>query len=176
MARKEEVTAMTWMKFSRKTATALAIVAGAALPLAFTSLPASAQQADAKCVGRDKHNMWINVVAEGIRNDRGKLVVTIYPDKSSKFLASDGEINVGKVDAKTGETRARVCIPKAGVYGIAVYHDEDSDGKFDRNLLPTEGFGFSNNPSTLAGLPMFRSVRLSVPKSNLTTRIKIKYP
>ena len=42
--------------------------------------------------------------------------------------------------------------------------------------LPAEGYGFSNNPGTFAGLPSFRSVRLNVPRSGLNTRIQMKYP
>ena len=49
-------------------------------------------------------------------------------------------------------------------------------GSLNRNGLgiPTEAFGFSNNPSTVAGLPAFRSVRLNVPKAGLTTRIQLR--
>ena len=75
-------------------------------------------------------------------------------------------------------TRACVFVPKPGVYAIAVYHDEDASRKLNRSGLglPAEGYGFSNNPATLAGLPAFRSVRLNVPKAGLTTHIKMKYP
>ncbi len=69
-------------------------------------------------------------------------------------------------------------MPKPGVYALALYHDENRDGRFDRTGLglPAEGYGFSNNPATLAGLPQFRSVRLNVPKPGLTSRISMKYP
>ncbi|MBI2367370.1 MAG: DUF2141 domain-containing protein [Deltaproteobacteria bacterium] len=34
-----------------------------------------------------------------------------------------------------------------GDYGVAVFHDENSNGKMDKNLLgmPLEPYGFSNN-------------------------------
>ena len=69
-------------------------------------------------------------------------------------------------------------MPSPGVYAVALYHDENANQKFDRTGigLPAEGYGFSNNPGTLAGLPSFRSVRLGVARSGLTTRITMKYP
>lgn len=143
--------------------------------MAVPGTPAVAQAKAADCVGRSKHNMWLNVVAEGMRNGTGKLVITLYPDNRSRFLASKGEINVGKVDAKTGETKMCVFIPAGGVYAIAAYHDEDSDGKFDRNPLPTEGYGFSNNPPTFFSLPSFNSTRVNVPRNDMTVRIKMNY-
>lgn len=163
---------MTNTKHLRRAAAALALAAAAIA----VSAAAPAAEPAADCVGRVKYGTWVNVVADGMRNSNGKLVVTIYPDDRRRFLASKGEVNVGKVDAKQGSTRARVCIPRTGVYAIAVYHDEDGGGKFDRGLLPKEGYGFSNNPSTIAGLPAFSGVRLNISKPGLTTHIQMKYP
>ena len=169
-----EKTAMTMSRrFFTLAATPLAAIGTAAM-LATPASPAAAQET--ACVGREQHGTSITVIAEGVRNNRGKLVVTIYPDSRRDFLAGGGELNVGKVDAREGETRARVCIPEPGVYAIAVYHDEDGDGQFDRSLTPDEGYGFSNNPSTIAGLPSFRSVRLNVSRNGLATRVQMKYP
>ncbi len=121
---------------------------------------------------------WLNVTVSGVRNGNGVIAVTLYADDSSKFLVKRGSLYVGRTDAATGVTRACIFVPKPGVYALALYHDENSDGKFDRTGvgLPAEGYGFSNNPATLAGLPTFKSVRLAVPKSGLTTRVTMKYP
>ncbi len=169
---------MTGTKHLRLSASAALLAAGALAPAVLATAPASAAESDEnkKCDGRKKYDMWINVIAQDVRSSNGRMAVTIYPDKQSKFLASGGDINVAKVDATKGETRMKVCLPGPGVYGVAIYHDENGNGKFDRGLLPKEGYGFSNNPSTLAGLPLFKSVRIAVPKNNLTTRIDITYP
>lgn len=162
----------------RKAGAALVIAATAALPLALSS-PATAQgAAPAGCTGKTKTGIWLNVVAEGIKSSKGLLAITIYEDKRKKFLAKGGAYHVARIKAKAGSTRGCVFLPKTGVYVIALYHDIDADQKFDRTGLglPAEAYGFSNNPSTLAGLPSFRSVRLNVSKANLTTRIRMKYP
>jgi len=121
---------------------------------------------------------WLNVVAEGLRNSDGLLAVTLYADDSSKFLIKHGSLYVGRVDAHAGATRACIFVPKPGVYALALYHDENANRSFDRTTVgfPAEGFGFSNNPATLAGLPAFKSVRIAVPKTGLTTRVSMKYP
>lgn len=148
----------------------------AAMLLAAGASPAAAT-APAGCTG-PASDTWIDVVVEGTRNGNGLVAITLYADNSRKFLVRHGSLYVGRVDAQEGATRGCIFVPKVGVYAIAIYHDENGDGNFDRSSLglPEEGFGFSNNPSTLAGLPTFRSVRLNIPRSGLLTRIRLRYP
>ncbi|MEN9717694.1 MAG: hypothetical protein RIQ99_572 [Pseudomonadota bacterium] len=121
---------------------------------------------------------WLNVVVDGVRDDSGLVAITLYADDSSKFLIKHGSLYVGRVDARSGITRGCIFVPKPGVYALALYHDTNANRSFDRTSLglPAEGFGFSNNPATLAGLPSFKSVRIAVPKPGLTTHITMKYP
>ena len=151
-------------------AAALALVGAAALA-------SPAQAAPAGCLGTPSET-WLNVSIEGLRNGNGLVNVAVYPDDSRKFLAKGGTIKNNRFPASAPVTRACVFVPDTGVYAIAVYHDEDSSRKLNRTGLglPAEGYGFSNNPSTIAGLPAFRSVRLNVPKPGLTTHIRMKYP
>jgi len=159
---------------SRQRALAFTLAAAAGI----AALPAGAQPgAPAGCTG-PASAVWLNVKVDGVRSGKGLIAVTLYPDNSSKFLAKKGSLYVGRVDAQSGTTRACIFIPRTGVYAVAIYHDENASMRFDRNGLglPAEGYGFSNNPSTIAGLPSFRSVRLNIPKSGLTTQITMKYP
>lgn len=152
---------------------------GAALLAALggPAIAAPAATPPAGCTG-PASPYWLNVVAEGLRSSDGLLAVTLYADDSSKFLIRHGSLYVGRVDAHAGATRACIFVPKPGVYALALYHDENANQSFDRTGVgfPAEGFGFSNNPATLAGLPAFKSVRISVPKAGLTTRVTMKYP
>lgn len=155
----------------------------AALPFAVTAgilasvAPAAAQSAPAGCTGAPSAT-WINVVLEGMRSSRGLAAVTLYADNSRKFLVKHGSLYVGRSPAHEGTTRTCIFLPAPGTYALAIYHDENGNQSFDRTTLgfPAEGYGFSNNPATLAGLPTFRSVRLAVPRTGLTTRITMKYP
>lgn len=167
------------MNLPRRLRAAAPMLAAIALTGA-TFSPAQAQNQPAPpsgCTGPESQT-WLNVVVDGVRNSEGLVAVTLYADDSSKFLVHHGSLYVGRVDAVAGTTRACIFVPKPGVYALAIYHDENADRKFDRTGLglPDEGFGFSNNPPTLAGLPTFKSVRLNVAKTGLTTRVHMKYP
>lgn len=136
-----------------------------------------AETPPAGCTGPSS-GIWLIVTANGLRNSDGLLAITLYEDNPRKFLARNGSLYVGRVQAVAGTTRACIFIPRPGVYALALYHDENANQKIDRSGigLPTEGYGFSNNPPTLVGLPSFRSVRLSVPRTGLATTIEMKYP
>ena len=164
------------MKLNRYfTTAALATAASVSLGIGSAS---QAVAAPTNCTGDLSGNGWLNVEVTGVRSSNGLMAITIYPDDSSRFLAKKASLDVVRVPAQTGTTRACVKLPSTGVYAIAVYHDEDSSRKLNRTGIgmPAEGFGFSNNPATLASIPAFRSVRLNVPKNSLTTRISLKYP
>ncbi len=139
--------------------------------------PSAAMPAPAGCTGPASAT-WIDVAVEGVRNAEGLVAITLYADNPRKFLAKHGSLYVGRVPAHAGTTTGCIYVPKPGVYAIAIYHDENGDHGFDRTGigLPAEGYGFSNNPSTLAGLPAFKTVRIAIPRSGLLTRIRMKYP
>lgn len=135
-------------------------------------------QATPNCAG-PASDTWINVTVDNVRSSTGLMAVTLYADESRKFLVRHGSMYVGRVPATAPVTKMCLFVPKPGVYAIAVYHDEDSSQNINRGGMlgiPTEGFGFSNNPPTIASLPAFRSVRLHIAKTNLSTRITLKYP
>ena len=165
------------MLLTRRLRSLAALLAGLAATASTVSAEPQGTPAPAGCTGTPSAT-WLHVVASGLRNGNGLLAVTLYADIPSKFLAHRGAMSVGRVDATAGTTSACIFVPQPGVYAIALYHDENANQKFDRTGigLPAEGYGFTNNPPTLVGLPSFRSVRLSVPRSGLTTRISMKYP
>ena len=120
--------------------------------------------------------LFVNVT--GVNAAKGLIAVSLYADNSSKFLAKKGSLYVGRVSARAPTTRVCIHVPTTGTYAIAVYHDADGDRKFKRSGigLPAEGYGFSNNPGTLFGLPAFSKVRISVARTNTQTTVKLKYP
>jgi uncharacterized protein (DUF2141 family) len=172
----QDVTANMTSRTARKALAALSLATIASLAFASSAPAASEPSPPPGCTGRNPSGVWLNIVAENMRSSKGQLAMTVYADVRKDFLAKGGSIWVGWVPAHEGETRGCVFLPKTGVYAIALYHDENANMKFDRSLLPEEGYGFSNNPSTLAGLPAWKSVRINVSKTNLTTHIKMKYP
>jgi uncharacterized protein (DUF2141 family) len=141
---------------------------------AFLALAAPAQP---DCTGPPSATRLI-VRVENVRSSRGLIAVSLYTDVRRKFLARRGSLYVGRVPARQGRTDVCIHVPSPGIYALAVYHDADSDRSFDRTTLglPSEGFGFSNNPPTFLGMPNFGSVRIGVPRSGSRTMVKLKYP
>ena len=133
--------------------------------------------ADGECTGpASPTRLYVNV--EGVRASQGLIAVTLYADDSRRFLARRGSLYVGRVPAHAGTTRVCIHLPRTGVYGLAVYHDADTNQRLNRSAigLPREAFGFSNNPPTIFSIPSFRSVRLSVPRSGMQTNVRLRYP
>ncbi|HEY6814669.1 MAG TPA: DUF2141 domain-containing protein [Croceibacterium sp.] len=153
------------------------VLPACAVLLAAGSSEGGLAQPQPECTGREGP-LKLYVDVEGVRSADGLVAVTLYADDSSRFLASRGSLYVGRVPAKSGQTRVCIYLPSAGTYALAVYHDANADRKFDRTGigLPDEGYGFSNNPAVILGLPSFRSVRLAVPRSDMSTRVKLRYP
>lgn len=161
----------------RKAASFGVIALGGALLLGAAGPALATSPAPAGCTG-PASDTWIAVTVEGLRSSAGLVALTLYADNPRKFLVRNGSLYVTRVPAREGTTTACLHVPHPGVYAIAIYHDENGNQIIDRTGigLPAEGYGFANNPSTLAGLPSFQSVRLSIPRSGLLTRVRIKYP
>ena len=129
------------------------------------------------CTGPESA-VWVRVLVEGVRGDRGLIAITLYADNSSRFLVKHGSMYVGRVKAEKGTTEGCIFVPRAGTYAFAIYHDANGNQKFDRTMigLPAEAYGFSNNPNTFFGLPSFGSVRTRVTNSGQTVKIRLTYP
>lgn len=126
----------------------------------------------------DRTSTAIDVRVHGVRSDRGNLVFVLYGDNPDDFLAKGKRILKQRIPAKRGTVAFCVIVPKTGVYAAAVYHDENGNGKFDRNMigLPGEGGGFSNNPTLFLITPSHNQVAFHVSNSQARLEIQLNYP
>jgi uncharacterized protein (DUF2141 family) len=150
---------------------------GVALLLTVCALAATPAAAEAGCTGRPSDTRLF-VRVEGVRSGAGLMAVTLYANNPRKFLARHGSLYVGRGPAHQGVTETCIFVPQPGVYAIAVYHDADGNRKLNRNFvgMPTEGFGFSNNPNTFLGIPAFNAVRVAVRSSGQKISVRLRYP
>jgi uncharacterized protein (DUF2141 family) len=119
----------------------------------------------------------------------GDLVVNI-----SGFHSSDGfamvALNNSEESYKGGENEAvakkmaKVVDQKAqvifinlpyGSYGVSLYHDENSNGKMDKNVMgiPKEAYGFSNNAKGFFGKPSYKDVVFQLNSAEKQITIKL---
>ncbi len=107
--------------------------------------------ADSPCPG-------IHVKILNIRNSTGTVACALfesaegYPNRYMRFATNIMIIKIRKSEASCDFDD----IP-AGSYAMAVIHDENMNGELDTQWagIPTEGYGFSNNPKALLGAPSF---------------------
>jgi uncharacterized protein (DUF2141 family) len=64
-----------------------------------------------------------------------------------------------------------------GTYAVSVLHDENGDNQLNTGSfgIPTEGFGFSQNPVIQAGAPEFSEAAVVVAGPSSTTEIELVY-
>ena len=117
----------------------------------------------------------LTITVKGIRNDKGKIAALA-------FIAKDGfpdEIAKAKsqavVDAKQGTVTLTLKNVPAGKVAVTILHDENGNGKLNRNLfgIPLEGVGMSGKPPANKP-PSFDDVVLDVKKSQ-KLEIALKY-
>ncbi|WCT73267.1 DUF2141 domain-containing protein [Sphingomonas naphthae] len=64
----------------------------------------------------------------------------------------------------------------SGAYAIALFHDENGNGKLDTRLgIPLEGVGFSRNPKLWFGPPRFSAAQFRVTGGAVNEAVKLKY-
>jgi len=119
----------------------------------------------------------IRVTVENVRSSDGLITAVLYPDNPENFLKKGKRLDRVRVKALEGETVFCMKAPSAGRYSVALYHDENGNKDFDRNFLgiPTEGYGFSNNPGFRFGKPEQEETLFTIEESPTSLRISVLY-
>lgn len=127
------------------------------------------------CGAADSTRLQVSVT--NVRSSSGTVTITVYSDNPREFLARGTKLVRHRVPAKAGVTLDCLPVPGPGVYAIAIYHDEDGDKDFDRDLIgrPTEGYGFSNDAPTNLSLPAFRDVVFRANPGDTPLTITMRY-
>ncbi|MBF0531426.1 MAG: DUF2141 domain-containing protein [Deltaproteobacteria bacterium] len=116
----------------------------------------------------------ITVIMEGFNNDHGYARVALFssddgfPEQFQKAFKKD--------KVKISGSRAKVVFNDVpyGEYAIALYHDEENTGRFERNFLgiPKQGYGVSGIET---GFPSFEKSKFPVDTGNVTVEIRLYY-
>ncbi|MDB5108648.1 MAG: hypothetical protein JWM69_1589 [Candidatus Binatus sp.] len=99
----------------------------------------------------------IEIDVRGFRNNNGLLGCSLFngpegfPRNRSKVLMHQ------HVPIHDGHAECVFTGLPAGTYAVTIFHDENSNHEFDKNMLgyPLEGFGFSNNVKPTVRAPSF---------------------
>ena len=114
----------------------------------------------------------------GLRNATGRLNVSLFDGPEG--FPQDTLMVVRSESVQLMRDQAlvvRFADVKYGEYAVAVLHDENSNSEMDTGFLgmPTEGFGFSNNPGLGFGAPSFETCKFRFDGPEVILQIRIWY-
>lgn len=114
----------------------------------------------------------LTVHIDDVKSTDGNVMVAVY--KADTFLKQPLK-GIGAKAATEGNLVVFKDLPE-GEYAVAVYHDANSNGKMDSNVLgiPTEDYGFSNNAMGKFGPPKFDAAKFTMPAAGATLRVSLK--
>ena len=114
----------------------------------------------------------LEVVVTGLKNQKGDVHIALF-NNAKHFPYHEGIFREEKAKISSGETRLRFKNLSVGDYGVAIYHDENSNQDFDQGLfgIPLEDYGFSNNVGAFFGPPSFEAAKFKV--AGTLTSVKI---
>jgi uncharacterized protein (DUF2141 family) len=116
------------------------------------------------------------VTIEGVRSDAGNIRAGVF-DSPATWL--DGEKALAHVEVKAASPRTVLRFEHLapGAYAVAFYHDENANGKHDRDFLgvPLEGYGFTRDPTIVLSPPDFAQCTIEVPEAGAAVTIHAKY-
>jgi len=117
----------------------------------------------------------ITVKVTGLKSEKGTVGLGLF-NTDQYFLRKEGKYKKAQVKiTKNGTFYTFKNIPE-GIYAIGVYHDENANGKLDKNLIgfPKEGVGISNGAKGSFGPPTFKDAKFIL-KKHKTVNIHINY-
>ncbi len=116
----------------------------------------------------------VTITVQNIDKEGGDIRVVLYGSEST-WLTHNGT-NVLSDSAKPGEMTFTYSDIAPGTYAILAYHDANMNKDLDLNFLgiPTEQFGFSNNPG-YNHTPKFSESIFQVGSDPVTMTIKLSH-
>lgn len=114
----------------------------------------------------------LTVRITGLHSGKGQVKIALFNTPES-WLGDHPKVS-GTVDVDGQAVSWKVNDLPHGDYGIAVFHDENKNGKMDKNFLgiPQEAYGFSNNQRVVLGPPKWDKSKFAV--KGLSTEISIE--
>ena len=114
------------------------------------------------------------VIVTGFDNDEGNAMIALfnseenYSENGKKFRRTKSKIKDSKVEWTIED------LP-FGEYAIKLYHDENENGRMDRNMMgiPTEDYAFSNNAIGNFGPADYEDAKFEFIKSGQKQEISI---
>ncbi len=118
----------------------------------------------------------LKITIAGLRNSNGVLRLSLF-NREDTFLESEGRVASVRLQIWRQPMDVYFVGLPPGTYAVTVHHDEDGDGKINRNLvgIPHEGYGFSNDANGVVGPPSFIQTAVPVEEHDAQITITLRY-
>jgi uncharacterized protein (DUF2141 family) len=140
------------------------------LPLLMALALGAATAASAQSHGR------LSMSVTGARNDSGSMRCGLY-SSADGFREPGREMRGAVAQIKNGSATCLFSGVPAGTYAVAVFHAEHNETQMETGLFgkPKQGYGFSNNPSSMFGPPSFDSAAFTYSGGALHVPVRLSY-
>lgn len=119
----------------------------------------------------------LEIKLNSLKNTKGRVCLTLFSGPKGFPAGGKGSsLKSSRCIAAKSTTVTFTNLP-LGNYAIAAIHDSNSDGKLNTNPLglPSEGFGFSNNPPLRFGPASFADSQVFVSGTKTVVQIQMRY-
>ncbi|MBC7572548.1 MAG: DUF2141 domain-containing protein [Spirosoma sp.] len=127
-------------------------------------------QSNPKHPSPEKPNLKVDV--QNVRVQKGAVHIGLY--RACADFPNCEPVELIIIDAKGKPIQAAFSVDP-GEYAVAVYHDENGNGKMDKRVfgIPKEPYGFSNDFRPTLSAPKFSDCRFKVGNEGKTIRVKL---
>ncbi len=110
----------------------------------------------------------------GLPSEKGQVKIAVF-NSVEKWLG-ENPLYSSTIGVEKQAVQWKISDVPYGEYGIAVFHDENKNGKMDKNVLgiPAEAYGFSNNVRVTFGPPTWEKSKFVVKQPSTEVSIEVK--
>ena len=121
-------------------------------PGAYFAVPALAQS---------QGQATIILKVTGFRSEKGQVKIAVF---NAREKWPEDPVYSATIDVNSPTVTWKISDVPYGDYAVAVFHDENRNGKMDKNLLgiPVEAYGFSNHQRVTFGPPKWEATKFAV--------------
>ena len=114
----------------------------------------------------------LRVEVQNVRVLTGSVHLALF--RSGKDFPKGKPVETKKLTAGSKSVQIQFAV-EPGDYAIAVYHDENGNGKMDKQIfgIPKEPYGFSNDIKPVMSAPKFSECQFTVSKDGKAISIKL---
>lgn len=119
----------------------------------------------------------LEIEIHNIRNHKGIILLSIYSSPGQYPYHPAKTYEVKKDSLSKGTLRTTIDDLNPGQYGLCLLDDENLSGQMENNLLgiPTEGFGFANNPKPFLKRPDYDHVLFKLYPGKNRMQLIVRY-